>query len=101
MTEVWLMLDRGVAKRGRNAMASSKKKSARREKVIEISLTAEQQAKLRADTNGRIDAATLKLRPTIDIVRIVESLTGLKVSRAVSTGAAPPPKGEYWVSASA
>ena len=81
-------------------MARKRKSPQRRKtKVVEIALTAEQRAKLRADTSGRIDASRLKLRPKTDIIRLVETLTGLRVRGRVSTAVAPPPKGSIWVSA--
>ncbi len=64
--------------------------------VVEIQLTPEQQALLAQQTGGRIDATSLKLRPNLDLSTFLSEATDIDMSE-VSTGFAPPPKGQYWV----
>lgn len=64
--------------------------------VITIELTPEQQAALAQQTNGRIDATTLKLRPNLDLKRFLSEVTDIEMSD-LATGCAPPPKDTYWV----
>ncbi len=64
--------------------------------VVTIELTPEQQAYLAQQTNGRIDATSLKLRPNLDLKRFLSEVTDIDMSD-LSTGIAPPPKDTYWV----
>jgi hypothetical protein len=64
--------------------------------VVKIELTPEQQALLAQQTNGRIDATSLSLRPNLDLSTFLSEATDIDMAE-VSTGFAPPPKGTYWV----
>ncbi len=64
--------------------------------VVTIELTPEQQALLLEQTNGRIDATSLKLRPNLDLKRFFSEVTDIDMSD-LATGCAPPPKDTYWV----
>ncbi len=64
--------------------------------VVTIELTAEQQALLRQQTGGRIDATSLKLRPNLDLSSFLSEVTDMDMSD-VATSIAPPPKGSAWV----
>jgi hypothetical protein len=66
-------------------------------KVVTIKLTPEQQRSLYEQTNGRITAKVLKLRPDLDLSRFLDGLQGIGVSGRVTTRLAPPPKDTYWV----
>ncbi len=63
--------------------------------VVTIELTPEQQALLARQTNGRIDATSLKLRPNLDLTSFLSEVTDIDMSD-LATSIAPPPKGEGW-----
>ncbi len=64
--------------------------------VVKIELTPEQQALLLEQTNGRIDATSLSLRPNLDLSTFLSEATDIDMAD-VATGFAPPPKGTAWV----
>jgi hypothetical protein len=64
--------------------------------VVTIELTPEQQQLLAQQTNGKIDASSLKLRPNLDLRTFLSEVTDIEMSD-MATACAPPPKGSYWV----
>lgn len=64
--------------------------------VVRIELTPEQQALLLEQTNGRIDATSLSLRPNLDLSTFLSEATDINMAE-VATSIAPPPKGTAWV----
>lgn len=64
--------------------------------VVTIELTPEQQALLAEQTGGRIDATSLKLRPSLNLRAFLSEVAEVDMSD-LATSVAPPPKGSAWV----
>ncbi len=64
--------------------------------VITIELTPEQQAQLAEQTGGRIEATSLKLRPSLNLRAFLSEVADVGMDD-LSTTVAPPPKGTAWV----
>lgn len=76
---------------------ATKKKSSTAAAGMTIKMTPQQRAQLKKLSKGAIDAATIKIRPTVDVSQFLAKLATFKVARPTRGGIAPPPKDTYWV----